>query len=54
MFKSKRKIVCYILLIVLCAISVSIAFGASVSASLSGGGPYNKGDTVSVTLTYSG
>lgn len=54
MFKSKRKIVCYILLIVLCAVSVSIAFGASVSASLSGGGPYNKGDTVSVTLTYSG
>ena len=51
----KRKIILIMITIaIFCALSASYVLGASVNASFSGGGSYEKGDTVVVKLTYSG
>ena len=52
----KRRLVLLILILslVLSLCNVTSAFGATANVSISGGGTYNKGDTVRITYTYSG
>ncbi len=51
----KRLLILTMIMMLLCGtLIMGEAFGASVSATLSGGGNYTKGDTFTVTLTYTG
>ena len=50
----KRLGLITIAILLLGIIGMTVAFGASASLSVSGGGSYTKGSTVTVTYTYSG
>lgn len=52
--KKRPVLLTLIILIATMLLSMSVAFGASASLSISGGGTYNVGDTVRITFTLSG
>ena len=47
-------ILTFLMVVLISNLIVVNSFGASVSASLSGGGSYAKGQKITVRLTYSG
>lgn len=50
----KRLILLTLILLLAISMTNTVAFGASANLSISGGGTYTKGSTVSITYTYSG
>lgn len=50
----KRLILLTLILLLAISMTNTAAFGASANLSISGGGTYTKGSTVSITYTYSG
>ncbi len=52
--KKRISLISLILIIALVLASTIVAYGASASTSISGGGTYTKGSTVKITYKYSG
>lgn len=52
--KRKTILLLLILLMIAATFNIESVFAASASFSVSGGGSYNKGNTVNITYTYSG